>query len=74
MYKSGDLVLIKYKRGAKLAQIEAINERNGTMLKIWNATRRSWGTVVWRSFVHVLGYASPEDARLYGYKSPATPR
>lgn len=31
MYKDGDLVLIKYKRGAKLAQIEAINERKNTL-------------------------------------------
>lgn len=71
-YKDGDLVLIKYKRGAKLARLEAINERNGTMLMIWNATRKSWSRVTWRPFVHVLGYASPQEARMYGYESPAT--
>jgi hypothetical protein len=71
MYKDGDLVLIKYKRGAKLAQIEAINKDHGTMLKIWNATRRTWGNVTWRPFVHVLGYATPSDARMYGYQPPA---
>lgn len=74
MYKDGDLVLIRYKLGAKLAQIEAINKEHGTMLKIWNATKQTWSRTTWRPFVHVLCYASPDECRMYRYQSPAVPR
>ncbi len=70
-YKANDLVMIKYKRGAKLAEIVAINREHGTVLKIWNATGRKWSKEVWRPFVHIHGYATPSDLRSYCYPSPA---
>jgi len=70
-YKANDLVLIRCKRGMKLAEICAINERS-VVLKIWNATRKTFFTrPVCRLPGDVYGCANESELRMFRFPSPA---
>jgi len=69
MYNEGDKVLMRYKRGHKLARVVVDHPQGPAMLCVWNATKRCWGSwVVSRSHEDIYGRANANDLRAFRFE------
>ena len=70
IYKENDLVLIRFKRGAKLARIRVVYPNGkGYGLEVWRNASRTWTRPTWRDPHDVIGYASQSERKLWGYEA-----
>lgn len=71
-YEMDQIVLVKYRKGAKLAKIVA-EDANGAYyaVRIWNATSKVWSGITVRRPDLIMCVASYSDQRTYGM--PETP-
>jgi flavorubredoxin len=68
-YERDQIVLVRYRQGAKLAKIVAEDvNRADYAVRIWNATSKVWSGITVRRPDLIMGVATYSEQRTYGMR------